>query len=194
MAQFAFDWFSHNIPLWDRLLNRFKGQPDLHFLEIGCFEGRATTWLLENVLTAPTAHITCLDTFEGGATEQRLALDVPNLEARFRANVAPHSARVRVLKGVSQQELPKLHASPPPFDFVYVDGSHAACDVLEDSVHAWRLCKPGGLVIWDDYLWDRLPDLLHRPGPAVDAFLALFARQYELLHKGYQVAVEKLAR
>jgi hypothetical protein len=31
------------------------------------------------------------------------------------------------------------------FDFVYVDGSHEACDVLSDSVLVWPMLKPQGV-------------------------------------------------
>ena len=39
------------------------------------------------------------------------------------------------------------------FDLVYIDGSHSAKDVLLDSLLAWRLLRPGGAMIWDDYEW-----------------------------------------
>ena len=35
---------------------------DLRFLEIGCYEGQASVWMLEN----SEAHLTVIDTFEGG--------------------------------------------------------------------------------------------------------------------------------
>lgn len=82
---------------------------------------------------------------------------------------------------------------PPLFDFIYIDGSHKACDVLSDSVLAWPLLRPEGVLIWDDYEWTPLMSKgpLHEPKLAIDAFLSCYADQYRVISKGYQVAIEK---
>lgn len=49
--KFTEDWFSGNIPLWTEVLAPFKGKPDIHYLEIGVWEGRSAIWVLENILT-----------------------------------------------------------------------------------------------------------------------------------------------
>jgi len=46
---FTVDWFSRHLPVWNEVLMPLRGRP-LRALEIGCFEGAATTWLLDNVL------------------------------------------------------------------------------------------------------------------------------------------------
>lgn len=64
------------------------------------------------------------------------------------------------------------------FDFIYVDGSHRAPDVLCDAVLGFKLPKVGGFMAFDDYLqaeraW--LPygtDPLRCPKPAIDAYPA----------------------
>ena len=62
--EFTSDWFSEHIPLWESQLFRLKGEANLSFLEIGAFEGRATLWLLNNILTHSSSGITCIDPFE----------------------------------------------------------------------------------------------------------------------------------
>lgn len=57
---FKYDWFSANIFLFEKYLSAYAGQP-CHFLEIGTYEGRATTWLLDNILTHTNAQIDCID-------------------------------------------------------------------------------------------------------------------------------------
>lgn len=50
----------------------------------------------------------------------------------------------------------------------------------------------GGFLVFDDYRWSELgDDELLRPGPAIDAFLALVRGKHELLFSGPQVAVRK---
>jgi hypothetical protein len=62
---YTYDWFSHNIPSWKIWLNKFENKEHLSFLEIGCYEGRATRWLLDNILIKKNSRILVVDTFEG---------------------------------------------------------------------------------------------------------------------------------
>lgn len=42
-------------------------------------------------------------------------------------------------------------AAQHTFDIVFVDGSHEQFTVLADTLHALRILKPDGLIIWHDY-------------------------------------------
>jgi predicted O-methyltransferase YrrM len=42
-------------------------------------------------------------------------------------------------------------------DLIFIDGSHALSYVLSDSEKALRMCKPGGLILWHDYVGGRVP-------------------------------------
>src|SRR5438105_1560635 len=46
---------------WAALLNKFVDCPDVHGIEIGCFEGRTSIWLIENILSHESSHLTCID-------------------------------------------------------------------------------------------------------------------------------------
>jgi len=45
--KFTADWFLNNVNSWEYHLEEFKHKPNLNFLEIGCWEGKATCWLLK---------------------------------------------------------------------------------------------------------------------------------------------------
>jgi hypothetical protein len=60
---FVTDVFSEHIPIWTKILSRYAGQPGIQALEIGSLEGRSACWLLENILTHPTARLTAIDLF-----------------------------------------------------------------------------------------------------------------------------------
>ena len=77
------------------------------------------------------------------------------------------------------------------FDLIYVDGSHEAEDCLSDSVLAWRLLKPGGFIIWDDYLWELQNYGKHTPAWGINAFCRIFSREISIVHARYQVAGRK---
>jgi predicted O-methyltransferase YrrM len=185
-AGFSEDWFSRHAPVWSELLGHLKGR-ECHALEVGVFEGRSTVWLLENILAHPASTLTVVDTFAGGA--EHAATDLTDLEARFRANTAAHAAKLVVRKGRSETKLRELPLGR--YDFVSIDGSHEAADVLSDAVLGWPLVKPGGLVCFDDYEWwiDAAPE--RSPKLAIDAFLATMRGRCEVVRKGWQVWVRK---
>ena len=93
-------------------------------------------------------------------------------------------------KTTSYEALTKL-AGGPQFDFIYIDASHTAPDVLMDACVAWPLLKDEGVMVFDDYLWGEQRDVLHRPKLAVDAFVNIFAEQLKPVHMGYQYIVRK---
>jgi predicted O-methyltransferase YrrM len=75
-------------------------------------------------------------------------------EKTFRENIAKSGKekQVEIIKGDSFSALVKLNQEKKiEFDFIYIDGSHAACDVMSDAVLAWKLLKENGIMIFDDY-------------------------------------------
>ncbi len=187
---FTQDWFSHNIPVWTQLLREFKGKDSLGVLEIGVFEGRATCWLLENVVTGAGAHIDCIDTFRGAEDMVALKLDMSNMREVFEANIAPWRDRVSIHAGESASVLRGLKGS---FDLIYVDGSHRAADVLADAVLSWPMLRNSGIMLFDDYLWEQDPRPDHCPRMGIDAFLRCHRGWFDVLLAQYQVAVRKRA-
>jgi predicted O-methyltransferase YrrM len=175
---FNFDWFSGNIPTLERTLGSFAGKP-VSALEIGTHEGRSATWLLSNVLTHPQARLLCVDLFEQ-----------PVLRANINAVSGTYKTTIRI--GLSREVLHPV--GPDTFDFAYIDGSHWSCDVLEDAVMVFRRTKVGGVIGFDDYLWDDPAFNQHgTPKLAIDAFLVCYAHKLEVLQHDYQVWVRKTA-
>jgi predicted O-methyltransferase YrrM len=180
--EFTSDWFTMRIPVWQQVLAPLKGKPNVHYLEIGTYEGRSAIWVLENILTHPTARMTGIDVFPPGVKERYLA----------NVKLSGHPEKVTTIAGFSQEEVRKL--PPSSFDLIYVDGSHAADDVLADAVEAWEVLKPGGILIFDDYAWLGYGSVLPvelRPKLAIDAFLSSHRYSAEVLHQEYQVIVRK---
>lgn len=187
---FSHDWQSPNFPTWERVLP-VAGDPDVkQLLEIGCYEGRATCWLLDRY---PEAVISCFDTFDGGDDHKQLGIDFSSVEDRFHANMAPYGGlRVRLCKGSSFHGLHWALPRISPVDIALIDGSHLACDVLADAVLTWPMLKQRGILIFDDYGWGSGRPPHQTPKPAIDAFLSCYTGQYEVLEQGYQVLVRKL--
>lgn len=182
---FTVDWFSGNIPVWSRILSEFLGKP-VEALEIGSFQGRASRWLMENILTHPDARLTCLDTFAGSVEHAPELLR--DLRALFDHNLSPFQDKIKVVVGNSQVLLPK---SESKYDFIYVDGDHRAFAVLEDAINAFRLLKYGGILIFDDYLWTGGARDIDNPRIAIDSFLTVNRDRFIMLHSGDQVMIRK---
>lgn len=172
---FTSDWTSHNFANWSRLLAPLRGA-GARILEIGSYEGRSATFFLEYL---PDASITCIDLFPD------------SVQARFDANLAAYGARVTKLRGRSVIHLDRLRLERQQFELIYIDGSHRRDDTLIDSLLAWTVLRVGGIVIWDDYLWQRYRPAEERPEGAINVFLDMYADQMTRIHRGYQIAVRK---
>ena len=94
-----------------------------------------------------------------------------------------------MIKGESQITLKTLPLNS--YDIVYIDGSHAAPDVIVDTVLSWQLLKKGGIMIFDDYLWNRDWSPEKTPKIAVDAFLNIFKKELQVIHMKFQVIIKK---
>jgi hypothetical protein len=174
---FTADWFSGNIASFWKHLNALRGTP-CSILEIGCFEGRASTWLLQNIATSADSRLLCLDC---------------NAQPLLWPNIAQAGGEKRseFRRGISRDTLRTLLFAA--YDFIYIGGGHSTVDVLEDAILSFRVARTGAIIAFDDYLWD---DPQHNrlgvPKPAIDTFLAFYASKIEVLESAYQIWLRKL--
>ena len=170
-------FFSKNIPDWERLFTPpfWRADQPRTVVEIGSTEGASAMWIVQNLLRHPESRLYCIDVWE---REEQLR--------RFQANIAelPNASAVIPVKGRSEPALMQLRGQGVRADFVYVDGSHAAPDVLTDLVLSFGMLKRGGVIICDDYLWEDEArdggDVLKRPKMAIDAFTTIFSRRIHM--------------
>jgi predicted O-methyltransferase YrrM len=186
----TFDYVTPHTGAWESDLAHLKNKPGVRGLEVGCFEGQSACWWLDNILTHPSSHLTCVDQF---ATPMDTIL-LRFYERHFDHNIAVSGSGHRVTKliGLSQVVLRTLPAAQ--FDFAYVDGSHKVGDVLQDAVLTWTLVKPGAIVIFDDYdLVDDVATGLQArvPARALDAFVSLLGDSASVLRRDWQLVLRK---
>ena len=191
--QYTKDWFKWAPQVWSQLTEHLPGRKN--FLEIGSYEGRSAVWIVENLME-DGGEIHCIDTWEGG--EEHTPEDMEGTEARFNHNIQTvrktfPERRVSKLKGLSTQWLPSLICEKLQFDFIYIDGSHVAKDVLTDACMSWPLLKRKGFMVFDDYMWRPQGfESMQRPKIAIDAFTNLFESELLIAHCGYQLIVRKV--
>jgi predicted O-methyltransferase YrrM len=179
---------------WDKYLGNYKKIPNPNILEIGVFRGEATRWFLTN-LCGPKSKIICIDTFEGSPEYPDYKSE--QIEADFKKNTSGGPCPVTVMKMLSHDALVKLvhdTTQREVFDIIYVDASHEARDVILDGCLAWKLLSPLGMMIFDDYIWDKIEQEFFRPKMAIDAFIDIMAPELMVVFKSRQVFVQKRKR
>ncbi|QDZ28864.1 class I SAM-dependent methyltransferase [Noviherbaspirillum sp. UKPF54] len=178
---FSADWFSHNIPIWERIVSpHLLATATPNVLEIGAFEGRSSLWFLENF---PQLTLTVIDpwNFTASATDETYD--------RFKSNIEPYTARVTIHRDKSEFA---RSLKSNQFDAIYIDGEHTSAAVLHDAIICFELLKAGGLLIFDDYLGgDRS---IMYPKPAIDFFGEAYGalKKVELVSDNYQRIYRKL--
>ncbi len=177
-------------PNWLRWLWHLRHTPAIH-LEIGTFEGDSAEWWLDNIGTHEGAHLHCIDPFTGAPDHKFHGVDCSQIEQKARAKLA-RFPNITIHKGYSQDVLPTLPLAA--FDSAYIDGLHTSRGVMCDAVFTFNLVKVGGVIYFDDYAWQNMPDPLDCPKIGIDAFLAAYAKHLEVLSpRGWQVAVKKIS-
>ena len=191
--EYTKDWFSWSPGVWEQLIPHLPARKN--FLEIGSFEGRSAAWITQNMME-DGGELIFVDTWEGGA--EHVNGEMSGAEDRFKHNIDLIMGKfvdrkIQPIKSTSVEALGGLIAQKKRFDFIYIDGSHLAKDVLTDACMAWPLLKPKGFMVFDDYSW-RPPGftVLQRPKVAVDAFINMFEDELQIAHSGYQLIVRKV--
>jgi hypothetical protein len=204
--QFTNNWFGNVAKLvWDQLIPNVN---PARILEVGSYEGASTCYLIDTLSPKHSLDLHCIDTWEGGVehTTGPGVVDMTAVEARFQHNVklaeskAPNPINLNFYKGYSDREMARLLSSGKGsyFDFIYIDGSHQAPDVLCDALLAFRLLRVGGFIAFDDYLWSEQlstgVDPVRCPKPAIDAFTNIYCRKVRIISAPlYQLYVQKIA-
>lgn len=178
--KFTQDWFTNNIPNFEFVK---KHSSPRHVLEVGCHEGRASCWMLQNMFPdssnsdPPDCILTGIDNFDW-ETHRRWLDNVHEANTR--------NIRVSLYHDDSHYVLAGMLSRQEQWDFIYLDASHEKADVFLDLSLCWRLVKKGGFILCDDYGGG------DGVKPAVDAFLRTHREKLELPITGYQVGIRKL--
>lgn len=208
---FSNDWFQNNITKWSELVSLYQDKKTL-YLEIGSYEGQSTFWMMNNVLLHPDSKAVAIDTFEGSMEHDSGTFSTFIHNANIWQSSSPgkyifinsHNSitpvdmyKLIILQGSSldietnyraysiQQQLKNN------FDIIYIDGSHRSPDVLSDAVFAFKLCKVGGIIIFDDYKWKAYKEDFNNPKQGIDSFIKNYNNELEIIYNSYQLWIRK---
>jgi predicted O-methyltransferase YrrM len=122
-------------------------------LEIGCRDGRTAKLLLHNVVTL----------------ERYIGVDVPmsyqpeheyqrREMTEWPGEFAVSDPRFElIIRKLGSLDLTANELQP--FDIAYIDGDHGERAVRHDSLLAFNVVRPGGLIVWHDYNNDATIDV-----------------------------------
>lgn len=184
-------WYLDDQDYWVSLLQFDEGP--VKALEIGAYDGVSANMMLDLLFPHLETRLHCLDPFlpdptTPGENEEWKKLFLKNRE------IGGHEDQIILHEGLSFDVLTRLYQDPEEresFDFIYIDGSHFAKNVLEDAVLAWPLLDLGGYLAFDDYHWNMHNNDFLRPGPAIDVFLAIYGNRLEVIAKTGRVFIRK---
>jgi hypothetical protein len=171
------NFFERWIPNWKSKLSHLINKPNVTGIEIGALYGDCAIFCAENIVNGTDSIHYCID-----IDDNEYLLN----------NISPYK-NIKLLKGYSEEVLRNYFTQPKVADYIYIDGSHLAMDVLQDSVLSWYLLKDNGILIWDDYEWGiHTTDEKQKPKLGIDCFLNGYKGYYNVIQLQWQVFIEKL--
>ena len=173
-------------PNWFKDVEKyFRHVPNvpLRALQIGTYTGDVTEWLLKN---REIERIHDVDTWQGSVEIDHESIDFSEVEKYYDSRITDE----RVIKcKMTSDEFFIVNAMS--YNFIYIDGDHTAVQTSLDGLNAFKCLEDGGVMAFDDYLWNYKGDRFLEPKRGVDAVLEVCKGQYVLIESGYQVWIKK---
>jgi predicted O-methyltransferase YrrM len=154
-------------------------------LEIGCYEGLSSVFFADNFLDNPNSSLTCVDPFLTITNDHKQFLQ-NNEEMNFDYNISicKNSDRISINKTTSDIFFENNNQT---YNFIYIDGCHEPDIIKRDMENSFSNLEKNGIMWMDDYGGGDGIQIKN----IMDAFLEKYKGQYELIHKGYQLAIKK---
>ena len=191
---FNTNWHSIVEKNLDPIFEKFSIQK---ILEIGSFEGQSACYFSKKIAYG---QIHCLDTWKGDDDLREKNIDFKIIEKNFDKNIKlANEINPKVnffkYKSESYKKLSEFitQGKENYFDLIYIDGAHDSQNVLFDAVSSFKLVKEGGIIIFDDYLWESEDkNIINSPKFAIDSFVNIFSNKiYVIRHFLYQLYIIK---
>jgi len=162
-------------------------------IEIGVFEGDSTFNIVNHLIQEnPTYKHYAIDPFSQSENLRQEVVD--KAKAQFKSNMVEFP-QVELIEKNSLDGLIELYNRNVKADFVYVDGSHFAKDVLSDAVLGFELLNIGGVMLFDDAVSWRYGSIIQdSPKIAIDSFIQCNWNRLKVLEmpNGYQTAIKRI--
>ena len=180
---------------FQEFLSEYKNMPNLNYLQLGVYTGDTSNWLMKNVLTHETSHLTDVDTWLGSAAEEiHNTFDFEDIYQLYLSRMERFSSRVHHKRERTFDFLwvNAENSKANPYDFIYIDADHVAASVLSDAELSWPLLKSGGILAFDDYTWGPELEASLVPKTAIDLFVNKYKNEIETIAINSQYWIKKI--
>ena len=179
-------WFFH-CELKCYLINFLDKSKENRILEIGCYEGLSSVFFADNFIDNQHSSLTCVDPFLTIDNNDHCYLLQNGEELNFDYNISncKNTDKITIHKITSDNFFENNNKT---YNFIYIDGCHEKEFIKRDMENSFNILEKGGIMWMDDY----------RVGNGIiskkkmDYFLEKYNGHYELIYKGYQLAIRKL--
>ena len=177
------DWFT-SCELKNNLYRFVDRSAKLNMLEIGSYEGLSACFFSENFLDHPESTLICVDPFDLSDVTTPLT-DMTKENFLFNIRNSKNASKIRLKDTYSNKFFPE---NKEKFDIIYIDGSHLEADIIHDMTESDKVLKSGGIMWMDDYMGGHSQKIRE----TMDGFVEENKARYQVIHKGYQLALRKL--
>lgn len=169
------------------LLNFVDKNSKNTILEIGCFEGLSAVFFADNLLDDPKSTLTCVDPFLTIVINDHKQFLTKGEEKNFDYNISicKNSDKISIKKITSDKF---FIDNDKTFNFIYIDGSHECDFIKRDMENSFKVLENNGIMWMDDYGGGDGIQIRN----TMNTFLQKYKGHYELIHKGYQLAIKKI--
>jgi hypothetical protein len=188
--ELAVESFTEHALLWERFVASGQSNPGMRAILVGPGEGfrLCALWMLERVLAHPTSHLTILENPDRAWTplvrETFMQHGIAHHAARVKmANPAPETISVALMRIA-------LEKGAARHDLVCVDNTADSSRALEHAVLAFRLVRPGGVLVLTNYTHSLDRDA-RCPRRGIDAFLDAYAYDASVMRTAWHVFVKR---
>ena len=168
------------------LFNFLDKTKENKILEIGCFEGLSSVFFADNFLDNSNSSLTCVDPFLTINNNDHKQFLQNNEEMNFDFNISicKRSDRITINKITSDIFFENNNQT---YNFIYIDGCHEPDFIKKDMENSFKFLEKNGIMWMDDYGGGDGIQIKN----TMNTFLEKYKGQYELIHKGYQLAIKK---
>lgn len=191
MYDYTQNWF-FRAELRKVLLNHIDKSKKNNILEIGCFEGLSACFFSDNIMDNPNSSLTCVDPFYISGTVPGITSENidENTIKRFKSNISKSKNSNKIhFHNKTSDEFFKTNTDM--YNFIYIDGCHEVDYINRDMENSYKSLKKNGIMWMDDYGGGAVEDK-GKIKRTMDAFLQRHNGEFELIHRGYQLAIRKL--
>ena len=178
-------WFM-NSEIKNNLVHFLDKSKENKILEIGCFEGLSSVFFADNFIDNLNSSLTCVDPFLSINNNDHSQFLENNEEMNFDFNmsVCKNLDKIKIHKITSDDFFENNNQT---YNFIYIDGCHESDFIKRDMENSFKFLEKNGIMWMDDY--NGGDGIIIKN--TMNAFLEKYIGQYEVIHKGYQLALKK---